>query len=171
VLLQLKRLLFRHCSLLQFQSTRCNFAKYSPILNVSFTYRLRNKPFLIGLLTTPPHLKYVVTRPCNLLLMACFGDINVSQCSVATYAKCNGTLISLNCKFTKESSSDFLNRSRFDRIMVMMSLWPRLFGPPLDRNDNQNNMLSASRCLFCGRQRRNGSIISPRMSYDVFKLH
>ena len=50
---------------------------------------LSNKPFLIWLLTTPPHLKYVATLPCNLSLMACFADINVSQGSVATYAKCD----------------------------------------------------------------------------------
>jgi len=32
----------------------------------------KQKPFLIWLLTTPPHLKYVATLPCNLLLIACF---------------------------------------------------------------------------------------------------
>jgi len=42
------------------------------------------------LLTTPPDLKYVATLPCNLSLMACFADINVSQGSVATYARCGG---------------------------------------------------------------------------------
>jgi len=31
-----------------------------------------NKPFLFWLLTIPPHLKYVATLPCNLLLIACF---------------------------------------------------------------------------------------------------
>ena len=36
------------------------------------TDRLSNKPFLIWLLTTPPHLKYVATLPCNLSLIACF---------------------------------------------------------------------------------------------------
>ena len=36
-----------------------------------FTDRLSNKPFLIWLLTTPPHLKHVATLPCNLSLMAC----------------------------------------------------------------------------------------------------
>jgi len=66
----------------------CNFAKYSPIKK--FTHRLSNKPFLIWLLTTPPHLKYVATIPCNLSLMACFADIDVSQGSVATYAWCGG---------------------------------------------------------------------------------
>jgi len=57
-----------------------------------FTHRLSNKPFLIWLLTTPPHLKYVATLPCNLSLMACIADINVSQgtWSVATYARCGG---------------------------------------------------------------------------------
>ena len=49
-----------------------------------------NKPFLICLLTTPPNLKYVATLPFNLSLMACFADINVSQGSVATYARCGG---------------------------------------------------------------------------------
>jgi len=42
------------------------------------------------LLITPPHLKYVATLPCNLSLKACFADINVSQGSVATYARCGG---------------------------------------------------------------------------------
>jgi len=62
----------------------CNFVKYSPVL-IFFTRRLSNKPFLIWLLTTPPRLKYAATLPCNLLLMACFADINVSQGSVATF--------------------------------------------------------------------------------------
>jgi len=48
-----------------------------------------NKPFLIWLLTTPPHLKYVAALRCNLSLMACVADINVSQGGVATYARCD----------------------------------------------------------------------------------
>jgi len=63
----------------------CHFAKYSPIL-IFFTLGLSNKPFLIWLLTAPPHIKYVATLLCNLSLMACFSDINVSQGSVTTYA-------------------------------------------------------------------------------------
>ena len=43
---------------------------------------------LIWLLTTPPHLKYVATLRCNLSLMACFAENNVSQGSAATYARC-----------------------------------------------------------------------------------
>jgi len=38
----------------------CNFAQYSPILNF-LTDRLRYKSFLIWLLTTPPHLKYIAS--------------------------------------------------------------------------------------------------------------
>ena len=58
--------------------------------NFFFHVRLTNKPFLICLLTTPPYLKYAATLPGNLSLMACFADINVSQGSVATYARCGG---------------------------------------------------------------------------------
>ena len=46
----------------------CDFAKYSPIF-IFFTHRLSNKPFLIWLLTIPPHLKCVATLPCNLSLV------------------------------------------------------------------------------------------------------
>jgi len=66
----------------------CNFGEESPILNIFFTFRLSNKPFLIWLLTTQPHLEYAATLPCNLSLTACFADINVSQGGVATYARC-----------------------------------------------------------------------------------
>ena len=55
-----------------------------------FTHRLSSTPFLIWLLTTPPHLECVATLPCNLSLMACFADINVSQGNVATNARCDG---------------------------------------------------------------------------------
>ena len=55
-----------------------------------FTPWLSNKPLLILLSTTPPHLKYAATLPRNLSLMACFADINVSQGSVATCARCGG---------------------------------------------------------------------------------
>jgi len=90
----------------------------------NFTLTLCNKPFLIWLLTTPPHHKYVATLPCNLSLMACFADINFSQGSVATYARCHLTANLLKNFPVK----NFVNPLRFDRIMVM-SLWPRFFGP------------------------------------------
>jgi len=67
----------------------CNFAIYSPIKK-NFTPTLSNKLVLICLLTTPPHLQYVATVPCNLSSVACFADINVSQGSVATYVRCGG---------------------------------------------------------------------------------
>jgi len=46
------------------------------------TDRLSNKPFFIWLLTTASHVQYAATLPCNLSLMTCFADINVSQCAV-----------------------------------------------------------------------------------------
>ena len=50
------------------------------------------KTFLIWLLTTGEVVEYVAILglPCNLSLIACFADINVSQGSVATYAMCGG---------------------------------------------------------------------------------
>ena len=57
--------------------------------NVAKCTSIKNKPFLIWSITTPPHLKYVAILPCNLSLMACF-DINVSQGSVATWESCDG---------------------------------------------------------------------------------
>ena len=38
----------------------------------NFTDRLSNKPFLIWLLTIPPHLNCVAALPCNLPLISCF---------------------------------------------------------------------------------------------------
>ena len=67
----------------------CNFAKYSAI-SIFFIHRLSNKPFLIWLSTTLSYLNYAATLSCNLSLMPCFADINVSQGSVATYARCGG---------------------------------------------------------------------------------
>ena len=76
--------------------------------------------------------KYVATLPCNLSLMACFADINVSQGSVATYARCGGTFnIRLGTNLLRNLSArkKIVNRLRFDTIVVM-SLCPRFFGPP-----------------------------------------
>jgi len=61
--------------------------------------------------------------------MACFADTIVSQGSVATYARCSEIF---NICLTEISLRNFLwkffNRLRFDKIIVM-SLWPRFFGP------------------------------------------
>ena len=87
-----------------------------------FTSKLSNKPVLISLLTTPPHIQYVATLPCTLSLMACFADINISRGSVATYARCGGI-------FNNRSTTNLPRnlRLRFERILVM-SLWPNFFG-------------------------------------------
>jgi len=78
-----------------------------PLIKKKLTHRLSNKPFLIWLLTTPSHLKYVAKLHCNLSLMACFADINVSQGSVATYARRDGIFkYPFNCKFSNEPSSE-----------------------------------------------------------------
>jgi len=57
--------------------------------------------------------------------MACFADIDVSQGSVATYARCCGSFnIHLTTNLPRNLPvKHFLNRLIFDRIMVM-SLWP-----------------------------------------------
>ena len=109
-----------------------NLAKYSPI-KIFFTHRLSNKPFIIWLLTTPPHLKYAAIVPFNLSVMACFADINVSQGSVATCARCGGIFgihLTANLPRNLQVKKNFLNRLRIDRIMVM-SLWPRFLAHPV----------------------------------------
>jgi len=94
----------------------CNFAKYSPIL-FFFIHTLSNKPFLIWLLTIPPHLKYIATQttlPYNLSLVACFTDINVSQGNVATYATCGGIFnIHLIANVLRNVPVNLFNRLRF----------------------------------------------------------
>jgi len=88
------------------------------------------KPFIIWLSTTQPHLKYIATLHWKLSIMACFADIDVSQGSVATYARCDGIFnIHLTANLPKKFQwKKYFNRLRFDSIMVM-SLWPHLFGP------------------------------------------
>jgi len=99
-----------------------------------FSHRLGNKPFLIWLLTASPHLKYADTIPSNLSLRAYFADINVSQGSVARYARCGGIFdIRLTANLTGNLPVIFfLNWLRFDGIMVM-SLWPRFLTHPVRR--------------------------------------
>jgi len=63
-----------------------------------------------------------------------FADINFSQGSVATYARCCGMfIIHLTANFLRNLPvrKKFVNRLRFDRIMVM-SLWPRFLALPVD---------------------------------------
>ena len=63
---------------------------FTDLKKITHSHRLKYKPFLIQLLTTPAHLEYVATLLLNLSLMACFADTNVSQGSVATRARCGG---------------------------------------------------------------------------------
>jgi len=60
--------------------------------------------------------------------MACFADTNVSQGSVATYARCDVIFfdIHLTANLQKNLSvkKKFSNLLRIDKIMVI-SLWPR----------------------------------------------
>jgi len=83
-------------------------------------------------------VKYIATLPCNLSLMACFADINVSQGSVATHARCGGIFnIRLTANLPRNLSVNFFsNQLRFDRIMVM-SLWPRFLDHPVYIQDLQ----------------------------------
>jgi len=63
--------------------------------------------------------------------MACFGDINVSQGSAATYARCGGTFNThLTANLPRYLPVIFLNKSRFDRIMVTSLQVDPFFGPP-----------------------------------------
>jgi len=97
------------------QSRCCIFAKYSQIL---IFY------------SSPPHLKYVATLPCNLSLLACFADVNVSQGSVATYARCGGIF---NIHLTAN-----LPRNLLVKKITSVNIWQNyddksvapLFGPP-----------------------------------------
>ena len=60
--------------------------------------------------------------------MACFADINVSQGSVATYARFGGIFnIHLTANLPRNLPvKNFLNRLTIDRIMIM-SLWQAIF--------------------------------------------
>ena len=63
--------------------------------------------------------------------MVCFADVNVSQGSVATYAR-YGRIFNVHLTANVPESlvvKNFLNRLKFDRIMVM-SQWPCFFGQP-----------------------------------------
>ena len=77
--------------------------------------------------TSPPHLKYVATLPCNLLLMACFADVNVSQGSVATQARCGGIFnIHLTTKLTRNLPVNFFS---WNRLEIEIVLWSGVCGP------------------------------------------
>ena len=65
--------------------------------------------------------------------MACFADINVSQGSVATHARCGWLFdihLTANLPRNLPVKKKFLNRLRVDRTMVM-SLWPQFLAHPV----------------------------------------
>jgi len=63
--------------------------------------------------------------------MTCFADISVSHGSVATYARCDVIFnMHSTANLPKNLPVIFLNRLRFDRIMVM-SLWLRFLAHPV----------------------------------------
>jgi len=69
--------------------------------------------------------------------MACFADINVSQGSVATCARCSGIFnmhLTANLPRNLPVKNQFLNQLGIDRIMVM-SLWPRFLAHPVRVSD------------------------------------
>ena len=88
-----------------------------------FTDRLSNKPFLIWLFATLPHLKYVATLPCNLSLIACFLTSHMRG-----VVRLLTTLLQICYRIFQWKK--FLKRLRFDRIMAT-SVWPRFFWPNL----------------------------------------
>jgi len=55
-----------------------NIHRFKKIFH-SHTQQWAPKSFLIRLLTTPPHLKYIATLPCISSLMACLADIKVHK--------------------------------------------------------------------------------------------
>jgi len=64
--------------------------------------------------------------------MACFADINVSQGSVATYARCGGIfIIHLTTNLPKNFPVKIFNRFSPDTI-VAMSLWPTFLVHPVE---------------------------------------
>jgi len=64
---------------------------------------------------TRDRLKYVATLPCNLSLLACCADINISQGSVATYAGYGWVFnVFLTANLPRNrSEKKILNRLRF----------------------------------------------------------
>jgi len=77
--------------------------------------------------------------------MVCFADINVSQSSVATYARCGGVFdipLTANLPTNLPVKKIFLNQLRIDRIVVMSLcpvapfFWPTLYIVPLSYCSN-----------------------------------
>ena len=75
--------------------------------------------------------------------MARFADINVSQGSVATCARCDGIFdIHLTANLPGNLPGNFFIRLRFDRIMVM-TLWPRSLAHSVHSAEIKNRIKGA----------------------------
>jgi len=75
--------------------------------------------------------------------MACFADINVSQGSVTTNARCSEMFhIHLTANLLRNLTvKKLVNLLGFDRIMVM-SLWPRFLAHPVHRDSKRHCIIS-----------------------------
>ena len=77
-------------------------------------------------------LSYVATLPCSLLLMTCFADNNVSQGSVATYARFGGIAdIHLTANLPRNLPVKNFFKSVKNWQNLVMSLWPRFLAHPV----------------------------------------
>jgi len=96
--------------------------------------------FLIWLLTTPPHLKYVTTLPCTLSLIACFTALLFHKAVWQYMQGSVGPLIttSLQIYYTVFNSE---NQLTFDRYMALTSMWV-FFGPPCKREKQESTVHS-----------------------------
>ena len=97
-----------------------------------FTGRFLVKFAVKCILKIPPHLAYVATLPCETLMSAKQAINDKLQGSVAAYLRCGGIFnMHLTANLTRNLPvKTFVNRLRFDRIMVM-SLWPRFLAHPV----------------------------------------
>jgi len=78
------------------------------MLFLTFSLKVSNKPFLISLLTSLPHLKYAATLSCNLSLIAYFLALMFHKVVWQHMQGVVGPTIKLYCKFTRESTSERL---------------------------------------------------------------
>jgi len=92
---------------------------------------LSNKHFLIWLLSTPPHLKYVATPPFNLSLVACFAETDDSQGSVATYVRSGRMLnIEITANLLRNRPLKKISKSAKIRQKYGHESVVPFFGPP-----------------------------------------
>ena len=91
------------------------------------TGRLSNKPFLIWLLTTPPHLKHVASLLCNLPLIASFLTLMFHKVAWQHMPGVVGFLITflLQIYYRISRWKNCENQLRFDRFIIVSMVSPR----------------------------------------------